>query len=347
MIAFLLLCAPPMLEIAPAQNEGLGESRRAVEKALSYLAKRQSEEPDGSLSVADAAKAAPLGVTAIGALAFLGSGGAGQGPYAENAARAIDYLLSRTDPANGYIHEDQDANSRMHGHGYATLALAQAYGMLDSRRSKEWSENLHRKLVAAVRLIESTQGESGGWFYNPRREIQHEGSVTVVLMEALRAARDAGVQVDKKVVERAVEYVRRLQKPDGSFRYQLGSEESTAALTAAGISTLQASGIYEGPVIQQGIDFLQRHAARQKLRTRSIDAEPFPEYGLFYTAQAFYRHRDPKLWEDWFPQARAPILDTQREDGSWTGSEFGAVYATAMYCLVLEIPFHYLPIFQR
>lgn len=331
----------------PAPDEGPARAQKAVDRALAYLAKRQAEEPDGSISLADAQKPAPVGITALAALAFLGGGGAGQGPYAENAARAIDYLLSRADATTGYIHEDQDPNSKMHGHGYATLALAQAYGMLESRRGKDWSAALHKKLGAAVRLIESTQGESGGWFYDPRREIQHEGSVTVVLVEALRAARDAGVQVDKKTIDRAVDYVRRLQKQDGSFRYQLGSEESTASLTAAGIATLQASGVYEGPSIAQGIDFLLRHFEKQKLRSRSSDPEPFPEYGLFYTAQALYLHRDPKLWQDWFPQAREQILENQHPDGSWGGSEFGSAYATAMHSLVLEIPFHYLPIFQR
>ena len=61
--------------------------------------------------------------------------------------------------------------------------------------------------MAAVARIEGSQGDEGGWNYEPYRSLQHEGSVTVALVQALRAAKDAGVRVDPDVVARAVQYV--------------------------------------------------------------------------------------------------------------------------------------------
>lgn len=326
--------------------------RIAVDRALEFLAKKQNEEPDGCFPRYDADKYAPVGVTALCALAFLGSGNAGRGPYSQQALAAIDYLLSKSEQTDsktlGYIHADGDPHSQMHGHGYATLALAEAYGMYESKRGKLAGENLQKKLNAAVRRIEASQGESGGWYYSAERVIQHEGSVTITLVQALRASRNAGITVNKDVIEKAVAYVRKLQKPDGSFRYQIGTEDSTPALTAAAISTLNATGEYDGAQIDQGMDFLMREfQKREKALNRIAQTEAFPEYSRLYIAQALYHYRERKPWIDWFLQTQEELLDTQKKDGSWASGEFGSIYVTAVNCLILEIAFDYLPIFQR
>jgi hypothetical protein len=62
--------------------------------------------------------------------------------------------------------------SRMHGHGFATLALAEAYGMAPR------NERLKQALTAAVGVIERSQSPEGGWYYFPH-PVNHEGSVTV------------------------------------------------------------------------------------------------------------------------------------------------------------------------
>ncbi len=53
-------------------------------------------------------------------------------------------------------------------------------------------------------------------------------------------------------------------------------------------------------------------------------------------------------WEPYFLELRRALLDLQNEDGSWPnqtgpGSNFG----TAVAVLILEIPYRFLPIFQR
>ncbi|MGK0218177.1 MAG: hypothetical protein ACI9HE_001665, partial [Planctomycetota bacterium] len=50
----------------------------------------------------------------------------------------------------------------------------------------------------------------------------------------------------------------------------------------------------------------------------------------------------------YFTSLRSFLLKLQKSDGSWPNSEGpGVAFGTAMGCLILEIPYSYLPIFQR
>jgi hypothetical protein len=320
----------------------------ALEAGLAYLASRAAESLDGAFPVDDAhdRDRAPLGITALSTLAFLAAGHSpGRGPYGTTVARAVDYLLDHVDLAPesstyGYISQGGDVLSRTHGHGYATLALAQAHGM-----SPEHSERLQRALVAAVRCIERSQGTEGGWNYEPRFTAEHEGSVTICLVQALRAAQNVGVQVDSGVVERAEDYVARLQNPDGMFRYGLApGEKVSLALTAAGVVTLNAAGRYEGPALRNGLDAVASGLARQD---EGLERPDFPCYQRFYVAQALWQQDDLASFESWFEAETRRLVANQDPDGSWEDRRFGRCYATATNCLVLALPEGLLPIFQR
>jgi hypothetical protein len=54
-------------------------------------------------------------------------------------------------------------------------------------------------------------------------------------------------------------------------------------------------------------------------------------------------------WADWFPAIRDDLVARarQRGDGGWTDPIVGGDYATAMACIVLQIPLNYLPIMQK
>jgi hypothetical protein len=338
----------PLGQDASAAVDGEARTRAALARALDWLAAQQSPAEDGAFAAGGGRQNVPVPVAALAALAFMATGSApDRGPHGRQVGLAVDYLLLHADlvpgsPTHGYIASEGDAQSRMHGHAFATIALAQAWSM--SARTTR-GKRLGEALAAAVELMQRSQGLEGAWMYEPRRTIEHENSVTVVIVQALRAARDAGVSVDAEVIARAVAYIRRCQLEDGSFRYSLGSGETSVALTAAGLTTLNSAGVYEGPEIDRAIEALWR---RLGLREDDPDQPArFPFYERFYLAQALWQHSDLRLYERWVALERERVLAAQQADGSWHDPQFGSCYATAMNCLFLAIPDGLLPIFQR
>ena len=82
----------------------------------------------------------------------------GRGPYGAEVTRCLDFVLANVRD-NGYILSPGDpggAEERpMYGHGFATMFLAECYGM--SLRPQ-----LRGKLGRAVQLICDSQNEEGG-----------------------------------------------------------------------------------------------------------------------------------------------------------------------------------------
>ena len=144
----------------------------------------------------------------------------------------------------------------MYAHGFATLFLAEVYGMTGDDRVKE-------PLVRAVHLIQKTQNDEGGWRYTPA-PYDADISVTICQVMALRAARDAGIKVEKSVIDDAVRYVQGLQNADGGFNYQAGrppNSASSAASRRAGRSACRPASISPAPAPGRGGTCASRRAA--------------------------------------------------------------------------------------
>ena len=343
------LGAPQGPSLLDTENPGGARSRAALERGLAFLARSQATQHDGTFPRAGGEKYVPVPVTALAALAFMSAGSQpDRGPFGREVALAIDYLTARADmnvgsKTYGYLASEGDELSRLHGHGFASLALSQAYAI--SPRTTR-GHRIEEVLRASISLIEGSQGLEGGWFYEPRRSTEHENSVTVVLVQALRAARNSGIRVDVDVIARAVDYIRRCQAADGSFKYGLDTEKTTVALTAAGIATLNAAGMYEGPEVTRAMEVLWQRLGLREQKLRGSAAR-FQFYERFYLAQALWQQPDRRLFESWAMGERERVLGEQRPDGSWEDSQFGGCYATAMNCLFLSMPEGLLPIFQR
>ena len=131
----------------------------------------------------------------------------------------------------------------------------------------------------------------------------------------------------------------------GAFRYQLRNESrATVPLTAAGITTLHAAGIYDDPIITQAFDFLD---AQLDQFNDYYAGHYFFYYGHYYAVQAYFT-AGGRRWLEYFPKIRDRLLREKRSNGSWpcnTGP--GDAFSTAVATLILQIPFQYLPIFQR
>ena len=303
---------------------------RAIERGLEFLASRQHD--DGSFG--SGTYRGNVAICALSGLAFMSGGSTpGRGPYGEQVSRCVDYLLANTEGSGFISHLASGSHGPMYGHGFATLFLAECYGM--SRRPE-----LREKLSKAVLLIVNTQNEEGGWRYQPQR-LDADISVTICQVMALRAARNAGIRVPRETIDRCIDYVKQSQNADGGFSYQLQGGESAFARSAAGVVALYSAGVYEGPEIDKGIAYLMKFLPEQGVERR----EPYYYYGHYYAVQAMWQ-AGGGTWNRWYPAVRNELIALQKEDGFWT-SPISTEYATAMACIVLQVPNNYLPIFQR
>ncbi|MDO4587574.1 MAG: terpene cyclase/mutase family protein [Planctomycetia bacterium] len=248
----------------------------------------------------------------------------------------------------------------MYGHGYATLFLAECFGM--SQRS-----DLKKKLEAAVNLIIRTQNLEGGWRYEPQQVTIADISVTTCQITALRAAKNAGFFVPDFVMDRALEYVKKCQNSDGGFRYMLIEGPSGYSRTAAAIQALQSGGQYEDNSIKKGFEYLndviQQFDNPDNIEKESNDfaQKPIRElpdlskieyyyYGVFYAALAYWIEsaaaQESDLWSFWEKNMISCILQHQNPNGSWDSAASSDV-STAMILCALLVSQERLPFFVR
>ena len=309
------------------------ETQKVIDRGIDYLSSVQ--QPDGSFGRSGAYRK-HVAVTALSGMAFLSAGHVpGRGPYGKVLDETVDYLLSRVS-VSGFIKRDEgQEHGPMYGHGFATLFLAEVYGTSPKKEIRD-------KLKLATQLIINSQNKEGGWRYTPD-STDADVSVTVCQMMALRAARNCGIAVPKSTVDQCVEYVRKCQNSDGGFRYQLaGKPLSDFPRSAAGVVVLYNAGVTEGRDIERGLNYLLRSSPRNDL----IRPDPHYFYGQYYAAQAMW-HAGEDYWRQWYPSVRDELISRQYPDGSWGDPTINLEYATAMSCIILQMPNNLLPIFQR
>ena len=306
---------------------------RAVDRALTYLAAKQ--RTDGAWTDNQA-------VNSVAILAFLGRGNVpGRGPYRDLLARAKTFILI-SQRADGMFVSPQPSHGPMYEHAMSTLACAEMYGM-------DPDPALEEKLRKAVDLIVKAQSPNGGWRYQPRPG-EHDLSVSVMQIVALRAANNAEIPVPTPTIEKAVAYVKSCSSPSGGFGYQPGQGPSPP-MTAAGVLSLQLLGSYNDAKIAPALAYM----AKLPIRWDNSGLNYF-YYFHYYAVQGHYQAGD-KHWNEWRPRVREMFLGKQNADGSWdlppgSGENEGVVgpnkvYWTAMASLVLEIDMHFLPAYQR
>jgi squalene cyclase len=320
------------------------EAQKAIDRGLAYLA--QAQKPDGSWG--DRQYVGNVAVVSLAGLAFMAGGHQpGRGHYGKVVEKALDYVMSKEAKDQGrtpgYLCHNSTQFGGMYSHGFGALFLAEAYGMAPKPVQKRLRDTLER----AVKLIVDSQNKDGGWRYNPRPETA-DVSVTICQIMALRSARNAGLTVPKATVERCIKYVRSCQNPDdGGFSYMAHQRgQSAFARSAAGVCALYCAGVYEGKDIEKGLDYLRRPRPNNGFGRMGRD-EMHYYYGQYYAAQAMWT-AGGDYWKEWFPAVREELLSRVRfqATGVWGDAQTCTDYATAMACIILQIPNNYLPILQ-
>ena len=316
------------------------EAQRAIDKGLSYLASRQN----GDGTFGNSANHGNVAITSLAGLAFMAGGHQpGRGVYGQMVARALQYVIS-CDDGKGYLISRQGSfHGPMYGHGFGTLFLAEAHGMVHDR---ELHQQLRDTVKRAVKLIVDSQNPEGGWRYHPESR-DADVSVTICQIMALRAARNAGFAVPKATVDRCTEYAKKCQNSDGGFQYQLQPGPSQFARSAAGVVALHCAGVYKGQAVENGLEYLKRFKPGQAYQRPEMHMHYY--YGHYYAAQAMWT-AGGQYWAQWYPAIRDELIhlaDRNAQAGYWSEPRFSNEYATAMACIILQIPNNYLPILQK
>ena len=308
--------------VVPKDNVKMDEdTKKAVDKALKYLAEKQ--EADGSWG--------NTAITGFTLLAFMANGHMpNQGDHGKVVAKGVRYLCS-TARDDGYLVGARGGN--MYCHGMAALALTQAYGMTGD-------EDVKKVTKRAIELIVKTQNNEGGWRYDPS-PTGADISVTIMQVMALRGAKDAGLHVPDKVMDDAIKYVNRCyDKRSGGYKYQPYGGVAGYARTAAGVCVLQLNGKFDADEIKSAVEYMEK--------TR--DDRGHYWYGHYYACHAM-NQVGGELWENYYKRMRDHLLRTQKQTGEWYDTvreaAYGPAYQTSIAVLILSVPTHYLPIYQK
>jgi hypothetical protein len=339
-----LACAA-VLGVAPSARaqlpiEHVGEAvprdvREIYDKGLKWLVAHQSD--DGSWP---SAQAGP-GVTGLCLMCFLASGeDPNFGLYTNPIRKALRNIISGQDPSTGYF-----GNSMYH-HGFAMLALAEAYGAVDERTlwpegSTERKRSIGQALELAVRAAVTSQKKNsfGGWRYSPDSN-DADTSVSGAVLVGLLAARNAGIEVPDESIDRAISYYKSMTSDSGHVAYSGGMGGFDESLARSSIGSLVFA-------IARRKDIPQYNATVEYLKERLEQVSPghYLEYTRYYQAQALFQG-DVEAWGRWNELLTRAIKESQQPDGSIPG-QFGPELGTSMSLLALALNFRFLPIYER
>ncbi len=282
----------------------------------------------------------PTAIAALAGIALICSGSTTvQGTFSKPIRACADFLMTRC-RKNGLIGDPQKDDRYTYGHGFAMLFLSQVLGEEeDAERRKELTDVLDRAIVFSGRA----QTKAGGWGYvSGEQEDFDEGSTTVTQVQGLRACRNAGLVVPKKVIDDAIQYIYKCKNKDGGISYSSSSlGDSRPPITAAALAALYNAGDDQSPHIPEMWAY-----AKRTLHDCNGNQYGHWHYTYLYYSQVVYRQGDAE-WLPFRAKLFRRILDQQKPNGSWDSGEVDAIYATACNLIILQLDHGLLPIYQR
>jgi hypothetical protein len=313
------------------------ETIKAVGRGLDYLASIQSD--DGSW-ITGGGQAYPVAMSGLAGTALLAHGNTPtRGKYSKNVQGAVEYLVRCSTESGLLTGPSQDSGIPMHGHGFALMFLACAYGMITKDTLRQRCKAAIRK---AITLTCQGQSDAGGWMYQPGSG--DEGSVTVTQVQALRACHNSGFLVPRATIEESIKYLDKCRTAEGGIQYSLGSGGGPRiAISAAAVATLYNAGQFDGPIAEDCLKYVWDQFRANDGFSKG-GGHDF--YTHLYASQGFYMAGD-QYWDKYFPTVRDQLLAMQGPDGSWQGDGIGQVYGTSIAAIILQLPFKFLPVFQR
>jgi hypothetical protein len=325
---------------AQLPQEHIGEAiprdvREIYDRGLKWLVTQQGD--DGAWH---GGQEGP-GVTGLCLMCFLASGeDPNFGLYSNPIRKAIRSMIAAQDASTGYM------GSSMYQHGFAMLALAEAYGAVDERTL--WPDNyagpkrsIGQALELAVRCAVTSQKKNsfGGWRYSPD-STDADTSVSGAVLVGLLAARNAGIEVPDESIDRAIAYYKSMTADSGQVAYAGGLGGFDESIARISIASLVYSIAHRKDIPQY--DATVRYL---KERIEQTNAGHYLEYTRYYEAQALFQG-DVDAWAKWNELLVRQLKESQQPDGSITG-QFGPELGTSMSLLALALNYRFLPIYER
>ncbi len=309
--------------------------RELYDKGLQYLAKTQQEDGgwrDGNQGP---------GVTGLALMVFLASGeDPNFGLYSNNIRKAIRNIIQGQDANTGYF-----GNSMYH-HGFAMLALAEAYGAVDDRHvwpGGKKPRSIGQALELSVRAAITSQKKNplGAWRYSPDAT-DADTSVSGSVLVGLLAARNAGIEVPDEVIDKAISFYTKMTSTSGQVAYAggLGGFDESLARISIGTLVYALARRKDLPQYKATLAYLI-----DKLEFTGHSGFGWVDYQRYYQAQALFQG-DVEAWKKWNKLLVQQLKAAQKPDGSIPGSH-GATVGTSLSLLGVALNFRFLPIYER
>lgn len=341
-----------------ASGGGSEGSERAVALALAWLAEHQLSDGSWTFDPGDHPNCrgrcqnaggighAPFGATGLALLPFLGAGNTPyEGKYKDNVRRGIQFLIKQgVKIEQGLSYMD---NGTMYSHGLCAIVLCETYTMLPPIERSKLS-GLNTAMLQSLAFIENAQDPSGGgWRYRPRQA----GDTSVVGWQimALKSAQIGKVKVQRVTFQRALNFLVNVTgSSDGTeYGYTISNSGVSPATCAIGLlCRLFLDWRVDNYFLLRGADAL--------LENGPLLGNPYFNY---YATQLFH-HIGGERWKKWNEMMRDPLISQQVLEGHEKGSWFpnnadghcrsgGRLYATALNCMILEVYYRHLPLYQK
>lgn len=336
-VLFWMLAAVPSLAMSQSPKVGEVISRDVQEiysKGLAFL--QQTQDDRGTWP---AGEGAGPGTTGLAVLAFLAAGeDPNFGPHRDVIRNGLRHIIGSQSKVTGYM------GPSMYHHGFAMLALCEAYGVVDdsdlySADESDKKRSLADAIELAVRsaLTSQNRNRMGGWRYAPNAS-DADTSVSGAVLMGLLAARNAGIEVPDASINRAIDYFVSMTAEDGTVGYASASEGGGESLARSSISHLVLA-------IARRKE-LKAYESTLQYIVRQRDSETtWPEYARYYQAQALFQS-DVEVWKQWNDRLIQKLKREQKPNGSFAG-DLGVTNSTSMSLLALAVNYRFLPIYER
>ncbi len=296
-------------------------------------------------------------VTAMCIEALIETGAADDDAAAKSAlAKGEAWLLSNLPNVR---RSDPSAIYNVWTHAYGIAALVQMHRRAESSRQKQIEE----LITGQIKFLERFESVNGGWgYYDFRVGSQRPASsstsfVNATVLIALHEAKQIGIAVPSKLVERTVDSLQRQRKPDNTYLYadtfrwrtmtpinraggSLGrSQACNLALRLWGDKTITTEVL---------VEWLDRLVARNEWlsfgRKRPVPHESwFQVAGYFYYYGHYYaalcaNQLDAERGRTAKDKLAAIIVPLQETDGSWWDFplyDYHQAYGTAFALMTL------------